>query len=125
MKIDMVFSFLSESELDPIGERFMRLEKGPRREPWRTRVGFHAPFRAQAAGIPQAEAKSHLHRLFSFSKEEQAKDPRKPRGLSNTCPRGQENCSLSKSARFNTTTQAFKNSAQELFALSREFIRKP
>jgi hypothetical protein len=27
MKIDMVFSFLSESELDPIGERFMRLEK--------------------------------------------------------------------------------------------------
>jgi hypothetical protein len=37
-------------------------------------------------------------------KEEQVKDPRKLWGLSSTCPREQENSSLSKAKCFNITT---------------------
>jgi hypothetical protein len=50
-------------------------------------------------------------------KEEQVKDPRKLWGLSNTCLREQENTSLPKAKRFNTTALIPKNSSRELFAL--------
>jgi hypothetical protein len=68
-------------------------------------------------GDPSRQPQGHLYRLFASQARDQMKDPRKRRGLSDTCHREPANSSLSKASSFNITTRVPKNSSYSFFAL--------